>query len=556
MPKFLSIILIGGLCALPWSAVADVTMPGIFGDHMVLQQGAQLPVWGWAAPGEAVKVTLAEETVSTTAAADGSWKVAFSPRPRVASDAPQTLTIAGANTLVFKDVLIGDVWVASGQSNMAFGILNDSRAAEAVAGADHPRIRLFQVKAATALAPRRGDELQGEWVVCTPESLKAAGPRGFSAAGYYFARDIQAATGHPIGMIGTYWGGTPAQAWTSLEGLRKEPSLSYYAEEQEKLAAGFQDGAGDYARKKAEFDAANRDWYRTVGKEYEVATKAWQKASAEAVAAGQPAPAKPRATAPKPVPPVAPDGGQTAPGNLFNAMVAPLIPYGIKGVIWYQGEANGGVRKGPEYATLFPRLITDWREHWGQGDFPFIFVQLANFQAPAKAPVEAGGYTYVREAQLQTLRLPATAMAVTIDIGDSWDIHPKNKLDVGKRLALAARRLAYGENIVSSGPIYASLEIQGATARVTFSEIGGGLVAGRDGTEPELKGFAIAGADQKWYFAKATIAGPGVLHLSAPEVPSPVAVRYGWANCPPCNLYNREALPASPFRTDTWPPAQ
>ena len=526
-------------------------MPGIFGDHMVLQQDAKLPVWGWATPGETVKVTLGAESRSATAGADGAWRVDFPPHARPAEDAPQVLTVAGPNTLTYQDVLIGDVWVASGQSNMAFGILNDSRATEAVAGANLPRLRLFRVEPATALEPRRGDALKGEWVVCTPASLKAAGPRGFSAAAYYFAREIQGVNGHSIGLIGTYWGGTPAEAWTSVSGLAQEPSLQAYVQAHEKFTAGSTEASVNYEKLKTEFDAANKAWYNGAGKEYDAATKTWQAAAKQATAAGQPAPPKPRLSAPKPVPPIAPDGGQTAPGNLYNAMVAPLIPTAIKGVIWYQGEANGGVKRGPEYALLFARLITDWREHWGQGDFPFLFVQLANFQAPAKASVEAGGYTLVREGQLKALSLPATGMAVAIDIGDSWDIHPKNKLDVGKRLALAARHVAYGENLVYSGPLYDSMKIEGGQARLSFKEIGGGLAIGRDGGGPELTGFALAGADRKWHFAKAAIDG-GTIVLSAPEVPAPVAVRYGWANCPPCQLYNREGLPASPFRTDDW----
>jgi sialate O-acetylesterase len=546
------------LSATPAIIRADVTMPTVFGDHMVLQQDAKLPVWGWADPGETVKVCLGSENLTAITAADGTWRVEFPPRARSEGDAPQVLTVTGHNALTYQDVLIGDVWIASGQSNMAFGILNDERATEAVAGADQPKIRLFRVAKDTALDPRRGDALQGKWTVCTPENLKA-GERGFSAVAYYFGREIVRVTGHPVGLVGTYWGGTPAEAWTSLSGLQKEPQLAAYVEARQKFADTYKETSIAYPKLKADYDAANRAWYSGAGKEYYRETDAWQAASLKAAAAGKPAPAKPRMAVPKPSPPVPPDGGQTAPATLFNAMIAPLIPYAIKGVIWYQGEANGGSQKSSEYGLLFRRLISDWREKWGQGDFPFLFVQIANFGTPAKTPSE-GSYPLVREGQMQALSLPATGMAVTIDIGNPWNVHPKDKLDVGLRLALAARHVAYGESLVFSGPLYESNIVEGNKIRVTFSHVGGGLMMGvppstPDGMPPapakELTGFGIAGADRKWVWAKAAIEGNTVV-LSSDKIQEPVAVRYGWANSPSCNLYNREGLPASPFRTDNF----
>ncbi len=541
-----------------WDARADVTMPGIFGDHMVLQQEAKLPVWGWANPGEKVKVTLGKESLDTVAAADGAWRVEFPPRTRPEGDIPQILTIAGRNILSYQDVLIGDVWIASGQSNMAFGILNDDHATEAVAKADQPKIRLFRVPNATSLEPLRGDAIQGSWEVCTPESLKSCGPMGFSAVAYYFGREIVRVTGNPVGLIGTYWGGTPAEAWTSLSGLEKEPRLAVYVETHKKFVESYAEVSQSYPKLKAEYDAANKAWYNGPGKAYYREVAEWEAASRQ-ISEGQPSPPKPKMVVSKPVPPVPPDGGQAAPVTLFNAMVSPLIPYPIKGVIWYQGEANGGPTKGPEYAVLFARLITDWREKWGQGHFPFLFVQLANYQAPAKTPSE-GGYPMVREGQLRALSLPATGMAVAIDIGNPWNIHPKNKLDVGLRLALAARHVAYGENLVFSGPIYESMNIEGNKIRLAFTQIGGGLSidvppwtsSGKPPSQPtELAGFGIAGNDRKWVWAKAVIEGNTVV-VSSDNVSEPVAVRYGWGNCPPCNLYNSEGLPASPFRTDDW----
>ncbi len=537
-------------------ANARVTMPSIFGDHMVLQQDTKLPIWGWADPGENIKVTLGDESLSTAAGPDGSWRVELPPRPRSANDTPQSLTVAGNDTRSFQDVLIGDVWVASGQSNMAFGMQRDSRGAEAMANANNPKIRLFHVAPATALAPQRGDSLQGEWVVCTPQSLKESGPSGFSAAAYYFAREIVQVTGNPIGLIGTYWGGTPAEAWTSLSGLQKEPRLKGYVDTHRKISEGFAAASEGYEQRKAAYEIASKEWYKGPGKEYNAQSSAWQEAAAKATAAGQPIPAKPKMSVPKPVPTTPPDGGQTAPTNLFNAMISPLIPYAIKGVIWYQGEANGGATKGPEYATLFARLITDWREKWGQGDFPFLFVQLAGYGAPARTPSE-GSSPLVREGQLRALSLPATGMASAIDIGDPWDIHPTDKLNIGLRLALAARHVAYGQKLIFSGPLYTSMKIEGDKIRLAFNHVGGGLVMSvppwpHSGKPPtELTGFGIAGADHKWVWAKAAIEGNTIV-VSSDKVPEPVAVRYGWGNSPPCNLYNQEGLPASPFRTDDW----
>lgn len=536
-------------------------MPTIFGNHMVLQQDAKLPVWGWADPDEKVKVTLGTTSLEASAAPDGAWRVEFPAQARVENDAPQILTVAGKNTLTYQDVLIGDVWIASGQSNMGFGILNDDRGAQAVAGADKPKIRLFRVPCETALEPRRGDGIKGEWLVCSPENLKATSPQGFSAAAYYFGSEIFRVTGRPVGLIGTYWGGTPAEAWTSLTGLEKEPSLAAYVAEHQKFAASYPETSVAYPKLKADYDAANKAWFDQTGKEYYKATEAWVAAATAATAAGKPVPPKPKQAVPRDKPPIPPDGGQSAPTTLFNAMVAPLIPFAIKGVIWYQGEANVKSPKG-EYAILFARLISDWREKWGQGDFPFIFVQLANVGTPATSPTpkEGVGYPLVREGQLRALSLPATGMAVAIDIGNPFNIHPKDKVDIGLRLALAARHVAYGEDLVFSGPIYQSMNIEGNKIRLTFTNTGSGLKMGVPPWTPtgkppepptELTGFGIAGADQKWVWAKAVIEGDTIV-VSSDEVAAPVAVRYGWASCPPCNLYNQEGLPASPFRTDDW----
>ena len=532
------------MAVLAGSVRADVKLPGIFGDHMVLQEEAKLPVWGWADPGEKVTVTLG--------AASGS-------------------AVAGKNTLTFQDVLVGDVWLASGQSNMAFGIGLDDRGADAAAQADNSQLRLFMLLQTTAinmksdLPPLRPDRLEGQWQICSPATLTGKwGWSGFSAAAYYFGREIQHSTNRPVGIIETCWGGTPAQAWTSFSALQKEPILAHYAADHQKFLDNFDQATADYPKLKPENDAAIRQWTDTIGTPFFAADAQWKIDAAKAAAAGQPVPPEPKLSQPRPPALTTPDGGQFAPTTLFNAMIAPLIPFAIKGAIWYQGESNAGM--GKEYATLFPTMITDWRERWGQGDFPFLFVQLANFQTPQKLPSE-GGWALLREAQFKTLSLPNTGMASAIDIGDPTNIHPKDKLDVGLRLALQARRVAYGEKVVSSGPLYDAMTVEGDKIRLTFKEVGSGLMMGVPPWTPtgmpppaptELKGFAITGADGKWVWGKATIDGNTVV-VSGDGVANPLAVRYDWASCPFGNLYNKEGLPASSFRTDDWdgnlPPA-
>ena len=523
-------------------------MPAIFGDHMVLQQAAKLPVWGWAAPGETVTVAFAGQKATTVAGDDGSWRVDL--KPVDPSGEAAVLTVSGKNTLVFTDVLVGDVWIASGQSNMEFGLQTDSRGTNAIASANDPKIRLFFVPWATALKPqtdiRRGtppSPLNGQWQVCRPETLRADwGWHGFSAVGYYFARDIREVTGNPVGMIATYKGGTPAESWTSVSGLEKNPALGHYVTEHEKIVDNYAAAQAAYPGRQAEFRSAQ---------------KKWKAADEKARAAGKPLP---EASAPRPPP--APDGGFGAPGDLFNGMVAPLIPYAIKGVIWYQGEGNANsTTQACEYATLFPRMISDWREKWDQGDFPFLYVQLPNINRAAREPSE-GKWPWLRESQLKTLSLPNTGMAVTIDIGEAENLHPPDKLYVGKRLALAARHLAYDEQQVCSGPIYDSMSVEGNKIRLKFKNVGGGLklgtppptAAGKTLPPPtELTGFGIAGADQKFVWARAVIDGNTVL-VFTDTVSLPVAVRYDWGQNPPGDLYNQEGLPASPFRTDNWPP--
>jgi sialate O-acetylesterase len=517
-----STFVILGVCTLAASVRAEVKPNALFSDNAVLQQGANIPVWGTAKEGENVTVTFDGQT-ETAVAKDGKWNVYLKPHK---AGGPFTMTIAGENAIVINNVLVGEVWVCSGQSNMAFDFLGASTALVERPRADYPKIRMFKVRSSGAFTPQA--DLLGNWEECSPKTVD-----GFSAVGYFFARDLHKAKGFPVGMIHSSVGGTAAELWTSLSGLQKEPSLHGYVDTFSLALKNYQGGAEKYAQEQDDYQARLTKWSATEGKAYGAALNAWKAANKANEAEGKPAAPMPTPAVPKPKPPVDPVGKK--PTVLFNGKIAPLIPYAIKGVIWYQGESNN--QKPFEYRTLFPRLIADWREKWGQGDFPFLFVQIA----PYKFDIPE-----LREAQFLTWKKTAnTAMAVTVDVGDAENIHPRQKEPVGQRLALAARALAYGEKIEYSGPEYEAVKFQGNRAILTFKHVGDGLVA-KDGP---LKGFTIAGADQKFVAAKAEIQGDTVV-VSADQVSSPVAVRYGFVNVPDGNLWNQAGLPASTFRTD------
>jgi sialate O-acetylesterase len=452
---------------------------------------------------------------------------------------------------------------------MEWGIKNKAYEDD-VARSDDPLLRLFFVPKNTSLTRLSDIEIPEDvqhpgwaarWVLCTPEALSKINGQGFSATAYYFARDIRKAGKQPLGIIQSAWGGTRAEAWTSLSALEAEPQLSRYVALYEKNVKDNPEIIAGYKQKKAEWDIAVKAWNETAGKAWGQAQKDWAVAVKEAQAQGRPVPPKPQPTSPRPSEPRKPNGGNNGPGNLFNAMISPLIPFAIKGVIWYQGEFNtGGSAK--EYATLFPCMIADWREKWGAGDFAFVFVQLPNFGPVDKDPsAEGDNWRLLREAQLKTLSLPNTAMAITIDVGDAFDMHPVDKYDVGHRLALAAREAVYGEKITGSGPIYKSMSVEGNKIILTFTHTGSGLTMGVSPYIPKgeqapappvkLTGFAIAGADREFVWADAVIQGNKVI-VSHTKIPNPVAVRYAYSNNPACNLYNKEGLPASPFRTDEW----
>jgi sialate O-acetylesterase len=476
------------------AAPASVRLAGVFGDHMVLQRGVRLPVWGSADPGEEIAVSVAGRSASTTAGGDGRWRAELDPIAD-ASSAPLEMTIRGNNTITLHDVLVGEVWLASGQSNMEYSLKGALNARQEVPRANHPQIRLADVGNHALLEPARDRELK--WVACTPESASH-----FSAVAYFFARDLQEALHEPVGIIGAYVSGTTAQAWTPAEALRSSWVLAKYA---------------------AALSAAE---------------------ASDKSAAGATRPAKISAA---------------VPSSLYNGMIAPLIPCRITGVIWYQGESN--VNDQEAYRTLFPAMISGWRKAWGEGDFPFIFVQLPGF-GRRWLPDKGASWALMREAQTLALKLPNTAMAVTLDLVPKRALlHPKNKSGVGARLALAARGLAYGQDVADRSPSLDSFKIEGGKVRIRFRDAGGGMIAGTppeenlhpSTTRPEkILGFTIAGADRKFVPAEAKAQADSVLVWND-QVPAPAAVRYGWKNNPDVNLYSEDGLPAAPFRTDDWP---
>lgn len=503
---------------------ADIRPNPLFTDGAVLQRDQAIPVWGTARDGEKVTVELGGQKVSTTAK-NGAWRVDLKP---LGAGGPLTMTLTGDNTVTVSNLLVGEVWICSGQSNMEWKFAACANAAEEGAKANYPKIRMFTVTKKTSIKPL--PEAEGRWVECSPQTVN-----GFSGVGYFFARDLFLKLGVPIGMIHTSWGGTPAQAWTSIEGLSKDSALSSYRDSANAALAKYPAELAAYPAKLSEFQTAKATWEKTVSKPYEESLKVWNATSAKAKQAGQPIPPKPELASKAPAPPKSPEGGSSNETTLFNGMLNPLIPYAIKGAIWYQGESNA--KQARLYQSLFPAMIADWRAKWNQGNFPFLFVQIAPFNGQ---PPE------IREAQFLTLaKSPNTAMAVTTDVGDAKDIHPKRKEPVGQRLALAARALAYGEKIEYSGPLYQSMKAKGNEIVLSFTHVGGGLVA-KGGP---LKGFTIAGVDGKFVPASAKIEGSNIL-VSAAGVTEPKAVRYGWDNVPDVNLFNQEGIPASPFRTD------
>jgi len=484
---------------------ADVKPFALFGDHMVLQSGMSVPVWGTASPGERVGVTLNGQKRSATASADGKWMVRLK---NLKPGGPFQMTIAGNNTITVNDVLVGEVWLGSGQSNMAFtvskkrapyaGLVNEE---QEIAAANYPLVRMFTGKPAKTYEPQT--EIKGEWLVCTPENAP-----GFSAVGYLFSRDLHRELKEPVGFLTLAFGASTAESWIRRETVAADPLLKPMLDR---------------------FDAAVQ-FYR-----------------AHPDAPPSEAPKPPQTINARPGPPPQrqrdPVQDQHNPTVLFNGMINPAIPFAIRGAIWYQGESIVGGKEGVAlYPHVMATLIADWRKLWGEGDFPFYVVQLPALQNISNNPL-------VREGQADVLRLRRTAMAVTVDIGDPTDVHPHNKAPLGERLTKIALANVYGRKLEYSGPVYKSMKVSGNAIRLRFSHAGGGLVA-KDGP---LKWFAIAGADGKFVPAEAKIEGDSVV-VSSSAVSAPVAARYAWDNYPEgCNLVNAAGLPAAPFRTDRWP---
>jgi sialate O-acetylesterase len=476
---------------------AEVKPNSLFSDGVVLQRGVSVPVWGTANNGEKVTVQFQDQKVVTTAK-DGRWMVRLK---RLKAGGPFTLSITGENSITITNVLVGEVWLCSGQSNMAFQLARAANAAEAIAAAGDPFLRLYTVPRSAMDTPQT--DAPGTWKESTPDSAAT-----FSAVAYFFGRDLRRALNVPVGLINSSVGGTPAEAWTSQATLEANPGLKVVLD---RYAESLKNYNPDTAAEKRKQVLAKH-----------------KEAVAKAKAEGKKAPAAPRAQA-------NPRSGTGRPACLYNGMIAPLQPFAIAGAIWYQGEGNA--QRATEYRTLFPAMIRNWREAWGQGDFPFLFVQIAPHERMTPE---------IREAQLFTWqKVPRTAMAVITDVGNETDIHPTKKEPVGGRLALGARALAYQEKNEYSGPVYSSMKVKGNRVILSFKHVGSGLVA----QGGELKGFTIAGADANFVPASARIEGDKVA-VESPSVVEPKAVRYGWAATPDVNLFNKEGLPATPFRTD------
>lgn len=501
-----------GCCFLSSSrAFAEIRLPSLFSDHMVLQRDVAVPVWGWAAPGESVTVTIDGQSKSSTADSSGKWSVKLD---KLTAKESTTMVVKGSETLTVSDVMVGEVWIGSGQSNMQLPVGGANNAAAEIAKANFPQIRLFTVERKTSPSPL--DSCQGKWVLCSPQTV---GP--FSATAYFFGRDLHQSLKVPVGLINASWGGTPIEAWTSMDVQQSKPEFAPLLERWKKQVAAPYDEAAAMAR-------------------YDKQMQVWKTVSEKRKAEGKPPGQEPRK-------PMAPRLMPNHPANLFNGMIAPLIPYAIRGVVWYQGENNSASPNPGLYNVQLPLLIKDWRQRWGQGDFPFAWVQLPNFKKRNADPGAVSTWAIIREAMLHSLSVPNTGMAIIIDSGEEGNIHPKNKQVVGARLALWAKAKVYDQKIPHSGPLPGPFTIKGSEVTVSFTNADGGLVA-KGG---ELKGFALAGADKKWAWANARIEGDKVV-VSSPEVSSPVAVRYAYGDNPDCNLTNGAGLPASPFRTDTW----
>ncbi|MCC7474716.1 MAG: sialate O-acetylesterase [Pirellulales bacterium] len=492
---------------------ADVTLPAMFTDHAVLQRDMRVPVWGWASPGEEVHVALAGQTLKTKADDHGKWQVTLEP---LALGKPLRLVVEGKNRLEVNDIVVGEVWLCSGQSNMELAVSAVTNGDLAIAGSENNQIRLIRSKGPACQRPAK--DFAGEWQLCSPGSVA-----GFSAVGYFFGRELNEQLDVPIGLIDNSWGGSACEAWVRRERLEEANVYSDLLKKWDKLAQGFDEEA----------------WNSTLA--------TWLREVAEARSGGKPVP-------PGPKPANHQGMSHHRPANLYNGRLAPVMPYAIRGAIWYQGETNAG--RAYQYRELFPLMIESWRKEWNQGDFPFYWVQLADFRAEQAAPGEST-WAELREAQTWTQdKLPNTGEAVIIDLGESADIHPRKKLDVGLRLARWALARDYGKTIEHESPRYESMRQKDGKIVLKFQHVGRGLqvVDAKDpAAQKSAAGFAIAGADHQWHWAKANITKRDEIEVWSDDVKEPVAVRYAWAENPVCNVFTESFLPLTPFRTDDWP---
>ncbi len=509
------------LTLLAVSARAELKLPAIIGDNMVLQQKQANPVWGWDAPGTEVTVTFAGQTKNAKADDKGKWTVKLDAVP--ANAQPATITIKGSSTKELKNVLVGEVWICSGQSNMGFNLNSTWDADLDIAQAKDAQLRLISV-------PQVGtqeiqDDFKGQWEECTPTTAAS-----FTAVGYHFGRVLREMLGVPVGLIDNAWGGSACEAWVKRDVLEKDPRFAAISARWKQTEATF-----------------TKEGFEKQVAEHKVKMDEWAKARAAAVKAGE------YFTAPAPRAPQNVMIGQSRPGNLYAGVLHPTIGYGIKGVIWYQGESNASRAK--EYRDLFPFMIEHWRKEWKQGDFPFYWVQLADYKNYQTEPVESD-WAELREAQTLTMsKLPQTGQCVITDLGEANDIHPKNKRNVAERLARWALVKDYGQKLVYRSPELKHAKFDGGKALLTFDYAPQGL---RTVDTDEAKGFAICGEDKKWVWAKASIIGgskkgTNQIEVSAEGVAKPVAVRFAWADNPVCNVYSAEGLPVTPFRTDDFP---
>jgi len=638
---------ISSICIAAGETPGHLRLPALFGDNMALQAGTSVPVWGWDKPGQKITVTIAGQKKSVKAASNGKWMLKLDP---LKAGAQTVMTVKGSKEITLKNVIVGEVWLCAGQSNMNLPIGGASNGLKEMRKANYPKIRIFAVPMHPSPEEEAEDVgepwgcMRGTWLECSPETIG-----GFSAVAYYFGRDIHKELGLPVGLIVTVWGGTGIESWLSWDVLRSNPECKPVLEKAEKwMQEKYPEGKAKHEATLAEYEKAKLQvpapkddkgweaikfddsaweqinlpknginiegvvWYRktveiptewkgqnllmksgiihdvdttyvngktlgetsgwTTPREYEIPAELTTDGQVTIairvlslgginIIRGEPEDlalspigmegAKPislagewrrmiaRSSPPLPIA----WGLQWNPTAVYNGVVAPLAPYAIRGMVWYQGE-SGGFR----YDKLFPMLISSYRRKWGQGDFPFLYVQLPNMGTQDQNVEDS--WVSVREAQFKALSVPNTGMAVTIDVGDPKDVHPSNKEPIGQRVALWALAKVYGQDLVYSGPLYDSMTIDGNKIRVNFKHVGGGLIA-KDGGE--LKQFIIAGADQKFIPANARIEGDSVIVWSD-TVSKPAAVRYAWLMNPEgCNLYNKEDLPASPFRTDDWP---